>query len=91
VVDESSDYILPFALALHARASTAPFPLRRRTLMETVCRLYADAAGLRHEIAEIQKRLGTADELSGDFDRAHVAAHRLGNLMAAALLAQEVG
>jgi hypothetical protein len=81
-------YNLHLALTLYARESRAPFPLRRKNLMEIVRNLDGDAARLEQEIARIQKRLGTADEEPGDLDRAKVAGHRLSNLMCLAVLMQ---
>lgn len=86
--DESPVCNLHLALALYARESRAPFPLRRRNLMEIVRRLDADAALLEQEVARVQARLGTADEQPGDFERVRVTGHRLSNLMCLAVLMQ---
>lgn len=85
---ESPVYNLHLALTLYARESRAPFPLRRRNLMEIVRNLDTDAALLEQEIARIQRRLGTDDEQPGDLDRAKIAGHRLSNLMCLAVLMQ---
>jgi hypothetical protein len=79
---------LHLALTLYARESRAPFPLRRRNLMEIVRSIDADAVLLEQEIARIQQRLGSSDEQPEDLDRAKVAGHRLSNLMCLAVLMQ---
>lgn len=86
--NEPPVYNLHLALTLYARESRAPFPLRRRNLMEIVRNIDVDAALLEQEIARIQKRLGTQDEQPGDVDRVRVAGHRLSNLMCLAVLMQ---
>lgn len=85
---ESSGYNLHLALALYARESRAPFPMRRRNLMEIVRKLDTDAAQLEQEVARVQARLGTADEQPGDLERVRVTGHRLSNLMCLAVLMQ---
>ena len=45
----------------------------------TVHELYVD-------LRDCQRRLGTIDEVAGDFERAHALAHEINNLRAADLL-----
>jgi hypothetical protein len=77
------------ALATHARESGAPFPIRRLSLLETVRRSTSDGPVLERELVEIQRRLGTAAEQSGDVDRATEIGHKLTNLIWMALLMEE--
>jgi hypothetical protein len=81
-------YNLHMALALYARESQVPFPLRRKSLMDLVHSIDADATLLEQEIERIQQRLGTPAEQPGDMDRAKAAGHRLSNLMCLAVLMQ---
>jgi hypothetical protein len=83
-------YNLHFVLSLFARQSLRPVVPQRRMLMESVARIYPGASMLEREIAEIQVRLGTSRERSGDMDRAKVAAHTLSNMICAALLMRDM-
>ena len=78
------------AMAGYARVSRAPFPARRRSLLESVRRADSDAHALEQELREIQRRLGTPAEGLGDLDRATTIGHQLANLMWQALLMQEI-
>lgn len=86
--NESVAYNLHMVLSLYARESQAPFPMRRQILMGIVRGLDPEAPHLESEVRAIQARLGTADERSGDMERAKVVAHRLSDLMCLAVLAQ---
>ena len=83
-------YNLHFVLSLYARQSLQPVVPRRRSLMDTVAGVYPVASALEREIGEIQARLGTSGELPEDLERAKVAAHRLSNMICAALLMRDV-
>jgi len=85
---EATVYNLHLALTLYARESQSPFPQRRRTLMEWVRRIDADAVFLEQEVARIQTRLGTPAEQQDDVERVKTAGHRLSNLLCLAVLLQ---
>jgi hypothetical protein len=78
------------AMATYARVSRAPFPVRRRSLLEIVRRADSDALMLEQELTVIQERLGTPVEQPGDLDRATAVGHQLTNLMWQALVMQEL-
>ena len=78
------------AMATYARVSRAPFPARRRSLLEIVRRADSDTLILERELSEIQRRLGTSAERREDLDRATTIGHQLANLMWQALLFHEI-
>jgi hypothetical protein len=87
VTDEPSDYYkLHLALSINAQERLQPVTPQRPALMEAVNRHFADAPTIEHEIAELQRRLGTPQEKPGDLERANKAAHQLANMMCTALL-----
>jgi len=78
------------AMTTYARMSRAPFPVRRRSLLEIVQCSDADALVLERELKEIQRRMGTPAEGPRDLDRATSVGHQLTNLMWLALMMQEL-
>ncbi len=88
--DPGEYYKLHLALSILAQESLKPIVPQRRALMETVGRQFTDAPSIEHEIAEIQRRLGTPDERAGDMERAKQAAHQLANMMCTALLMRDL-
>jgi hypothetical protein len=63
--------------------------IKRQQLFVTAQRIFPDAAGVEAEIREVQGRLGTTQERRDDFERAQKAAHRLNNMLCAALLVEK--
>lgn len=84
-------YKLHLALSIFAQESLKPVIPQRRALMEAVSRQFSNAPLMEHEIAEIQRRLGTPGERPGDMERAKQAAHQLANMMCTALLLRGIG
>ena len=64
--------------------------LRRQQMFLTIRRVFPEAAGVEAEIRDVQRRLGTAQERDDDFERVRKAAHRLNNMLCAALLAEKM-
>jgi hypothetical protein len=58
--------------------------------MQTIREKRADISALEEEVSEIQRRLGTSGERPNDIERAKMLAHRLANLVCAALLKQDL-
>ena len=85
---ESAAYNLHMVLSLYAGESRSPFPLRRQILMGMIRGLDPEVPHFESEIRAIAARLGTANEQPGDMERVRVIAHRLGDLMCLAVLAQ---
>ncbi len=91
VTDQPYDhYKLHLALSIYARESMQPVTPQRQALMEAVNRHFAKAPMIEHEIAELQRRLGTPQERPDDLERANKAAHQLANMMCMALLIGDI-
>ena len=84
-------YKLHLALSIYAQESLGPITPQRGVLMAAVTRQFSEAPVIEREIVEIQRRLGTPDERSGDMERAKKAAHQLANMMCTALLLRDMG
>jgi hypothetical protein len=86
----SSECKLHLALAIRALGTRSPFSTRRRAFMETLSVQRPDMVALEEEVQEIQHRLGTPAENPNDLERAKMLAHKLANLMCAAILKRDL-